>query len=258
MTISDSSVKVDRDGHVAVVTLDRGDDGNAINEAVRFDLSDACAVVRQDNRVWAVVLTGAGGAFCCGTDLKAFGSGAPEPSALEALRVCESVASIEKPVIAALNGDAIDQGLELALACDLRVASENASFGLTHLQQGLIPWDGGTQRLPRLVGRGRGVEMILASRIVSADEAVAIGLVNESVVPNQALPRALELASTIAGHGPAATRYVKEALLKGMDMTLEQGMRLEADLSFLLQGAYDRAEGLASFLERRPPNYRGE
>ncbi|MCH8311218.1 MAG: enoyl-CoA hydratase/isomerase family protein [Chloroflexi bacterium] len=251
-------VTIRRDGHLAIITLSRSDSRNQINAAMSFDLADACVGAQQDDDVWAVMLTGDGSVFCGGTDEDALRAGLRDSGILDGLRVCESLASIDKPVVAALNGDAIDQGLEIALACDLRVASREASFGLTHLEKGLIPWDGGTQRLPRLIGRSRATEMILSSRILSAQEAVEIGLVNLVVEPQEVVSRATEIATTIASHGPAATRYVKEAVLKGLDMTLEQGMRLEADLSFLLQSASDRAEGLASFRERRPPIYRGE
>ena len=251
-------VTIRRDGHLAIITLSRSDSRNQINAAMSFDLADACVGAQQDDDVWAVMLTGEGDVFCGGTDEDALSAGLRDSSVLDGLRVCESLAAIDKPIVAALNGDAIDQGLEIALACDLRVASREASFGLTHLEKGLIPWDGGTQRLPRLIGRSRATEMILSSRILSAQEAVEIGLVNLVVEPQEVVSRATEIATTIASHGPAATRYVKEAVLKGLDMTLEQGMRLEADLSFLLQSASDRAEGLASFRERRPPIYRGE
>ena len=172
--------------------------------------------------------------------------------------MASAVADIEKPVIAAINGDATDQGLELALACDIRVASERARFGLTQVETGLVPTDGGTQRLPRLIGRARALEMILTSRLIDAAEAKHIGLVSDIVAPSEVLARAQEIASAIAKHGPIASRYLKEAVLQGLDMTLSQGLRLEADLSFLLQSTADRAEGIDSFLERREPDYKGE
>ena len=158
----------------------------------------------------------------------------------------------------ALNGDALGQGLELALACDIRVASETSRFGLTQVEEGSLPWDGGTQRLPRLVGRGSALEMILTSRILTAKEAMDIGLVNEIAAHDQVPVRAQQIAATIACHGPIATRYLKEAVTQGMDMTLEQGLRLEADLNITLQSTSDRAEGIRSFLDRRTPEYTGE
>ena len=131
-------------------------------------------------------------------------------------------------------------------------------MGLTQVGDGAMPWDGGTQRLPRLVGRTRAMEMVLTSRLVDAREALEIGLVNQVVEPDRVLRRSLDVASTIAGQGPIAARYLKEAVLKGLDMTLEQGLRLEADLSFLLQSTTDRAEGIQSFLEKRKPEYKGD
>lgn len=252
------SVAIKRDGNVAVITLNRGATRNEIDATVSFDLADACLSAQQDDEVWAVALTGDGDVFCGGTDQQALSAGLRDSSVLDSLRACESVAAIDKPVVAALNGDAIDQGLELALACDLRVASRDARLGLTHLAKGLMPWDGGTQRLPRLIGRSRATEMILTSRVLSAQEALDIGLVNLAVEADEVVSRTMDVAASIAVHGPIATRYVKEAVLKGADLTLDQGMRLEADLSFLLQSTGDRAEGLASFLERRSPTYRGK
>ena len=165
---------------------------------------------------------------------------------------------MEKPVIAALSGDALDQGLELALACDVRVASLDARLGMTQLARGLLPWDGGTQRLPRLVGRAAATEMLLTGATLDAARALEIGLVNESVDPDRVAERAAEIAATVASHGPIAARYTKELVHDGLDMTLDQGLRLEADLNFLLQSTADRAEGVASFLERRGAVYRGE
>ena len=243
---------------MAVITIERPGRRNTIDATVAFELADACLEARRDDGVWAVVLTGAGETFCAGTDPEALEKAANDPSFLSTLRAAEFVGHIEKPVVAALNGDALDQGLELALACDLRVASRSAQYGLTQLERGSIPWDGGTQRLPRLIGQSRAIEMLLTSRRVSADEAWSMGLVNLVVEPAEVLSQAMDLASAIAGHGPIATRYVKEAVDKGQDLTLEQGLRLEADLGFLLQSTADRAEGIASFLERRRPDYRGQ
>ncbi len=254
------TIQLEIENRIATLTLTRASSGNAIDERFASELRDACGQLRQDDDVWVVVLTGEGDAFCSGTDSSTLtDQNGSILDKLRALKVSESVAAIEKPVIAAINGDAIDQGLELALACDMRIASEQANFGLTHVEHGLIPWDGGTQRLPRLIGRGAATEMILTSRIVDAQEALDIGLVNDVVEPNHVLQQAQETASTIAGHGPIATRYLKELVLKGLDMTLEQGLRLEADLNFILQSTSDRVEGIGSFLERRgSPQFRGE
>lgn len=241
--------------HIATITLSRPDAGNAIDERTAQQLRDACEVVRQDDDVRVCVITGAGGAFCGGTE---FSGDAPASDEFAHMRVGEAVAAIEKPTIALINGDAIDQGLEIALACDLRVASEDARMGLTHLSYGIIPWDGGTQRLPRVVGQSHATAMILTSRLVDAREALEIGLVNHAAEREEAAGYAMSLAATIASYAPIAARYLKETLLKGADMTLAQGLGLEADLTVILQSTADRAEGIASFLERRQPEYRGE
>ena len=246
------------DAHVATVTLDRPSAGNAVNEALAFGIRDALTDLSQNDEVRVVLLTGEGEDFCVGTELPSTLSQNSLPNTLETLRIAGAVAALAKPVIAAVNGEAIDQGMELALACDIRVASTSASFGLTQVRAGLIPWDGGTQRLPRLVGRGRALEMVLTSRRVGAEEALAMGLVNEVVQPENLLDSTLKIAQTIATHGPIAAGYLKEAVLKGMDMTLDQGLHLEADLNVLLQTTADRVEGIQSFLQRRGPDYGGE
>ena len=235
--------------HVATVTLDRPAAGNSVNELMASELREACESVDADPDVRVVLLTGLGDAFCLGTD---------GPGPVDDLRAAAAVAAVRKPAIAVLNGDAVDQGLEIALACDIRVASTCARLGLTHLARGAIPWDGGTQRLPRLVGIGRAMDMLLTSRLLDAGEALEAGLVNELSEAADLRTRARALAGTVAGQGPVAARYLKEALLKGADMTLEQGLRLEADLNIILQSTADRAEGIRSFLERRSPLYRNE
>ena len=240
--------------HIATITLDRPDAGNAIDEQTAQRLRDACERVRQDDDVRVCVIT-SDGDFCVGTE---FVGETPIPDEFARLRVSEAVAAIEKPTIALINGDAIDQGLELALACDLRVAASDARLGLTHLATGLIPWDGGTQRLPRVIGQSRATAMILTSRLVDAQEAMDIGLVNHVAEREEATEYVMSLSTTIASHAPIAARYLKETLLKGSDMTLAQGLGLEADLTVILQSTADRADGIASFLERRQPNYRGE
>lgn len=243
--MTSQTVGMETAGHLATLTLRRP----LVNESMAFELREACERVGQDRDVRIVVLTGSGDAFCRGTDLvKSLGN----------LRVADAVAAVRQPVIAALNGDAIDQGLELALACDIRIASSRASLGLTQVEQGMMPWDGGTQRLPRLIGLGRAMDMVLTSRRLDAEECLEAGLVNEVVESGSLVDRTRELASAISKHGPIATRYLKEALLKGADMTLEHGLRLEADLNIILQSTADRAEGVRSFLERWPPQYRNE
>jgi len=167
------------------------------------------------------------------------------------------VSQLEQPAIAAINGDAFGEGLELALACDLRICAEHARLAMPQIQYGKIPWDGGTQRLSRLVGRGKALELILTGDMVDAQEAYRIGLVNQVIPYTQLMETAMDVARKIASRAPIALKYAKEAVHKGMDMTLEQGLRLEADLYLLLQTTRDRKEGIRAFQEKRTPQFEG-
>jgi enoyl-CoA hydratase/carnithine racemase len=246
--------------HVAVITLNRAQVLNAINQQMAFELLDACQRLRDANDVWVAVLTGAGPrAFSSGVDLKE-ASGQPPAAGGPSVqaRAVEAVAAIEQPTIAAVQGYALGGGFELALACDIRIAAENAQFGFPEASRGLMPSLGGTQRLPRLIGRGKALELLLTAQSMDAAEAHRVGLVTSVVPPDRLLPEALSLAARLAEVAPLAARYCKEAALKGMDLTLEQGLRLETDLQVLLQTTRDRAEGIAAFLQKRKPVYRGE
>jgi enoyl-CoA hydratase/carnithine racemase len=236
-------------GHLAHITLNRPEANNIINEQLAQELEEACRQINQDNDIYAVTVTGAGDrAFCSGSELE---------TAKQQCGPASAIASIDCPVIAAINGEALGQGLELALGCDIRLASDKARFGLTQVAQGLIPMDGGTQRLPRIIGRGKAMELLLTAEAISAKEALEIGLVSK-VVPSEKLAGEVEaLAKNIAAKGPIALRYIKEAVNKGLDMTLEQGLRLEADLYFLLHTTKDRTEGIRAFLEKRSPKFKG-
>ena len=241
-------------GLVGNITLNRPETKNAINARLAQELVDVCAEVSQDEDIRVVTITGAGDAFCVGTD-RALPSEAL-PSELPS--VAAPVAKLDCPVIAAINGDALGQGLELALACDFRIAAETARLGLPQIASGLIPWDGGTQRLPRLVGRAKALEIILLGEPISAKEAYRVGLVNK-VVKLVELPLAVaNVAREMASGAPVAVKYAKEAVDKGLELTLEQGLRLEADLYSLLQTTQDRIEGIAAFREKRPPTFEGK
>ncbi len=242
-----STVSYTRKDHVAYLTLNRPGAVNKINLELSQELEDACRQANQDDEVYVVVLSGAGKAFCGGGE----GKGA-------VYGVASAVAAIEKPVIAAINGDALGQGLELALSCDIRLASDKAKLGFPEVAQGLIPADGGTQRLARLVGRGKALELILTAETVTAAEALEIGLVDRVVESSQLAEEAKALTATIASKGPIALRFIKEAVNKGLDLTLEQGLRLEGDLYFLLHTTADRTEGINAFLKKRPPKFKNK
>jgi len=250
--------------HIARITLSRPDADNTINQQLAQELEEICSRINQDDSVYVAVVTGAGDrAFCAGGELERLIQtdktiSSSQLSALAGVNVATAIASIDRPVIAAINGDALGQGLELALSCDIRIASQRAQFGFPQVASGLIPMGGGTQRLPRLVGRGKALELILTAETIGAEEALAVGLVSQ-VVPQQNLASEAEaLARSIAGKAPIALRYIKEAVNKGLDLTLEQGLRLEADLYFLLHTTADRTEGIKAFLDKRPPQFKGQ
>lgn len=257
-----ATIALETRGSLAFLALNTPRNANAITEEMSAEVAEACQAVRQDDGVRVLVVTGAGRAFSAGrfppAGLAPDGAGpAAVLERLRRLRVASHVAAVEKPVVAAINGPATGQGVEIALACDLRLAASTASFVLPHLQHGLLPWDGGTQRLPRLIGLSRATELLLTGRRITARRALAIGLVHQTVPSGQLMAEAAQLAERIASGAPIAARYAKEAVLKSLDLPLEDGLRLEADLAVLLHTTQDRAEGLASFAQRRRPSFSG-
>lgn len=239
---------------VAALTVSGADAGNSIDEITAAELREALGDLDDRPDVMVVVLTGDGPSFCRGSTLPVV----PTAEQMAAHSVASSVAGIGKPTVAAIEGDALDQGLELALACDLRFVGEHARLGMTQAAEGGLPWDGGTQRLPRLIGRSRALEMLLMARVLSGQEAAAIGLATEVTPPGRALERAMDEARVMEAHGPLALRYLKEAVYKGADLSLDQAMRMEADLATLLHSTQDRAEGLRAFADKRSPEFTGE
>lgn len=244
-----STVIYTKKDHLAYLTLNRPEAGNSINLELSQELEDACRRINQDDAIYVVILSGAGNkAFCKGSQAEKQG----------AVYGAAAVASIEKPVIASINGDALGQGLELALSCDIRLASDKAKLGFPEVAGGLIPSDGGTQRLARLVGRGKALELILTAEAITAQEALEIGLVNKVVPRKELSAETGVLAKAIASKGPIALRFIKEAVNKGLDLTLEQGLRLEADLYFLLHATADRTEGINAFIKKRTPKFKNQ
>ncbi len=249
--------------HIAALTLNRPQADNVINQQLAQELEEVCREINQDDNIYVVTITGAGDkAFCGGSELEKSIQASNAAARSEELgtqyRVATTIASIDRPVIAAINGDALGQGLELALSCDVRLASDRARFGFPQVALGLIPLDGGTQRLPRIVGKGKALELIFTAGTISAEEAFEIGLVSKVITQENLASEAQALAQTMAGKAPIALRYIKEAVNKGLDLTLDQGLCLEADLYFLLHTTADRTEGIKAFLEKRTPQFKGK
>jgi enoyl-CoA hydratase len=251
-------VLIAKKGSVGIITLNQPNLKNAISTLMSAELADIRNEIYWDSDIRVVIITGEGKeAFSAGTDEKEFSSYENRTSLIERVSIASIIDAFDCPTIAAINGDAFGQGLELALACDLRICSQSARFAMPHLTYGEIPWDGGTQRLPRLVGRDKALEMILTGEMIEAQEAYRIGLVNKIVPPGELITVAMDMAKEMASKGPIALRYAKEAIYKGMDVTLEQGLRLEADLYLLLHTTRDRTEGINAFRKKRTPKFEG-
>jgi enoyl-CoA hydratase/carnithine racemase len=223
-----------------------GPDGNRVNAAMAASLIELVQEVEDDDSIKALILTGAPGAFCTGFDDDV------DPN------VVETLAALAKPTAALIGGDALDEGLELAMALDIRAATALARLGLRQLSRGVLPHFGGTQRLARLVGGGEALRMILTGAIIDGRQAMALKLVTYLAGTAEEFgAMTAQLIESITSRAPLAARLVKEAVVKGFDMTLGQGIRLEEDLYALLQTTQDRAEGVRSFLEKRKPLFKG-
>ena len=263
MTISThETITITRQGRVAIISLNRPEAMNAINMQMRTELRDALEAIRRDADIGAVVLTGTGDkAFSAGMDLREFSKANSDVPIAEMKRYRwehgEGIAAFDKPIIAAVNGLAIGGGVELALLCDLSFAAEGASFAFGEIKRGLMPGNGGTQRLSRRIGTARALDMILTGRTIPAAEALVMGLV-EYVVPKEALlDRALALAELMAANAPVAVQTAKAAVHRGADMALNEGLRLEQDLAAFLYTTEDAKEGPRAFLEKRTPVWKG-
>jgi enoyl-CoA hydratase len=247
---------------VAIITIAREDKLNALDSATIVELLRAFLLARADSGVRAVVLTGAGAkAFIAGADIAEMAVLSPDEARRFAERgqqLTQLIESMPKPVIAAVNGFALGGGCEVALSCHIRIASENARFGQPEVKLGLLPGFGGSQRLPRLVGKGRALELLLTGGMIDAAESLRIGLVNKVVPAGTAVDVAREMGAVIAANAPLAIEYCMAAVASGMEMPLDEALRMEAALFGLCFASEDMREGTSAFLEKRPARFTGK
>ena len=254
-------VKVEIGEGIATVTMDRQEALNALNLAVLAELDEAFARLAEDPSLRAVVLTGAGKAFVAGADIKEMADFTPAQARAFSRRgnaVFQRIAGFGRPVIAAVNGFALGGGCELALACDLRIASEKAKVGQPEVSLGVTPGFGGTQRLARIVGPSAAKYLLFTGEVLPASRALQLRLFDEVVPPEQLLPRCLEIARTIAAKGPAAVAFCKLAVDQGADTALAQGLGYETELFAQTFATRDQKEGMKAFVEKRPPRFQGD
>ena len=246
---------------IAYVTLNRPKVLNALNNATWHELRSAFEDARDDETVRGAILTGAGDkAFIAGADISELANVSAvqaEMSSSYGQEVLNLIENLGKPVIAAINGFALGGGCETAMACTIRLAGENAKFGQPEVKLGLLPGGGGTQRLPRLVGKGRALQLILSGGMISASEAYRIGLVNEVVPTADLIPRAEAVLREIFSNAPLAIKYSLEAVNKGLETSQAEGLALEASFFGLCAGTEDKNEGTRAFLQKRAPQFQG-
>jgi enoyl-CoA hydratase len=260
-TLALANVLYEKKGAIAYVTVNRPKVLNALNTPTWKDLRTAFEDARDDTAVRGVILTGAGDkAFIAGADISELAHVAAfeaEQSSRFGQEVLDLIENLGKPVVAAINGFALGGGCETAMACTIRIAVDTAQFGQPEVKLGLVPGGGGTQRMPRLIGKGRALQLILSGEMISAQEAYRIGLVNEIVPAAGLVTRAEAILKKIASNAPIAVKFALEAANKGMETSQGEGLLLEASYFGLCAATEDKKEGTAAFLEKRPPQFRG-
>jgi len=255
------NILYEKKGPIVYVTLNRPKVLNALNQAVFAELKAAFEDARDDSSVRGVILTGSGDkAFVAGADIAEMSSltaSQMQESTRRSQGVTELLENLGKPVIAAVNGFALGGGCELAMACTIRIAAENAKFGQPEVKIGIMPGAGGTQRLPRLVGKGRALQLILSGEIINAQDAYRIGLVNEVVPLTNLIARAEAILNQISSNAPLGVKFSIDAVNKGLDGSVSEGLLIEASLFGICGGSEDKKEGTSAFLEKRAPKFQG-
>jgi enoyl-CoA hydratase len=254
------NILVETSNRITILTINRPDKRNALNQATRDEMVQALDSLEKSAESRVLVITGAGDkAFIAGADINEFEgrTALMQRDAMKGLRIFTAIEEFPKPVIAMINGFCLGGGLELALACDIRIASDNAKLGQPEINLGIIPGGGGTQRLTRLVGEGKAMEIILTGDAIDAAHAKEIGLVNQVVAAADLRNTVLGLAARIAEKSPIALRMAKDAVKSAARMNLREGLEREMDLFSLTFGSEDKAEGVRAFLEKRKPDFKG-
>jgi enoyl-CoA hydratase len=254
------NILLETSSRISTLTINRPDKRNALNQATRDEILHALDSLEKSPDSRALIVTGAGDkAFIAGADIGEFEgrTALTQREAMKGLRIFDAVEEFPKPVIAMINGFCLGGGLEFALACDLRIASDTAKLGQPEINLGIIPGGGGTQRLTRLIGEGKSMELILTGDSIAAAEAKTIGLVNDVVPAAELRSHVLALAGRIAEKSPIALRMAKEAVKTASRMNLREGLDRETDLFSLTFGSEDKEEGVRAFLEKRKPDFKG-
>jgi enoyl-CoA hydratase len=254
------NVLIEKRGRIAIVTVNRPDKLNALNTTTRNDILGVLDQLASDDEVRVVVITGAGEkAFIAGADIGEFAgkTAVQQRTVMKGRRAFDAVEDFPKPVIAMINGFALGGGCELAMACDIRIASTKAKLGQPEIKLGIIPGGGGTQRMARLIGEGKTMELCLTGEMISAEEAARIGLVNYAVPPEELETKTMEIANRIAEMSPVALAMAKQSVKNAARLTLQAGLEAEVDLFALCFSSDDKEEGVRAFLEKRKPEFRG-